>query len=127
MKRGKSEGKGSITPLGLAIAHASAGVVPFDFLNPKEPPVERDVQKIRRIVLGATAAALFLICVVYGVMYRASYENQLDTLLAEYNKPRFLKSVPSLKTISANCGVFVGPSGSFAVATTACQFMSPNP
>ena len=52
-----------ISALGLAIGHRGADQLPFDFLNPKRPPVQRNWPKIAAIA----GAAVFLLFLSVGV------------------------------------------------------------
>lgn len=80
IKRAKTEGRGSITPIGLAIAHAGGAQLPFDFLNPKKPPVERDMAKIRRVALAASIGLLVVGGLAWGVTHRVGYESRATEL-----------------------------------------------
>lgn len=55
-----------IAALGLALDQTEAGDLPFDFLNPRRPPVQRDVRKIRIVAAAAGAAVILLAAVVAG-------------------------------------------------------------
>jgi len=65
--------------IGLAIAQTGQDL-PFDFLNPKQPPVKRDAKKIRAVMIAAGAAALFLVVALARGMYLGGMEDPL----AEY-------------------------------------------
>ena len=58
-----------ISALGLAVGHAGAEQLPFDFLNPKRPRVERNWPKI--IAIGAAAAVVLVLSasVTAGAVY----------------------------------------------------------
>jgi len=90
------DGRGFITPLGLAIAHGAAdttGRMPFDFLNPKNPPVERNLKRIRNVAAAASLAVLLLGALAWGLINRADAAAKLAALrsqktqLEEKNKP----------------------------------------
>jgi len=49
-----------LSALGLAISRAEDEPLPFDFLNPKRPPIRRDMKK-RRMAMIAGAAALVVV------------------------------------------------------------------
>jgi len=75
-----------ISALGLAIGHSGADQLPFDFLNPKRPRVERNWAKIT-----AAAVAAFLVLAVAGGVTAASIQigreqDAVDKLTAEINK-----------------------------------------
>ncbi|MCI0744965.1 MAG: pilus assembly protein PilM [Verrucomicrobia subdivision 3 bacterium] len=50
---------GALSTLGLALGINDPEGLPFDFLNPKRPPVRRDMRRIRMLA-GAAAAVLLL-------------------------------------------------------------------
>lgn len=56
---------GALGPLGLALGTADSVGLPFDFLNPKQPPVERDLRKLW--ILSSVVGALVLLFSVLGV------------------------------------------------------------
>ena len=73
--------------VGLAIGHHSASL-PFDFLSPKRPAVQRDLRKIR-LVGAAAIAGLVLLTVVVVISSRiATKRARLNSLKAEYGKLR---------------------------------------
>ena len=51
---------GAIATIGLALGVHDANGLPFDFLNPKRPAVQRDLRRIRILAGIAAAAALFV-------------------------------------------------------------------
>lgn len=54
---------GAMSAVGLALGMADAEGLPFDFLHPKRPPVQRDMRRIRAFA-GAAAAVLLVFAVV---------------------------------------------------------------
>ncbi len=48
-----------ISALGLAVGHEQTGSLPYDFVNPKRPPVRRN--RTRQIATGVAAAALAVV------------------------------------------------------------------
>jgi len=73
-----------ISALGLAIGHTGADQLPFDFLNPKRPRVERNWPKITAV--GAAAALLLVLAVgvTAGAIHfsgKATVENEIRTRL----------------------------------------------
>jgi Tfp pilus assembly PilM family ATPase len=54
---------GAMSAVGLALGMADAEGLPFDFLYPKRPPVQRDMRRIRAFA-GAAAAVLFVFAVI---------------------------------------------------------------
>jgi len=85
LSAGEANGRGFISPLGLAIAHGTAERMPFDFLNPKNPPVERNIKKIRAVTLATAASLALLIGLIWGVVSRTSAASQLDALRSRHN------------------------------------------
>ena len=57
----REEAAGSIAALGLALSAADPEGLPFDFLNPKRPPVQRDTRRLRVLAGIATAAAVLIV------------------------------------------------------------------
>jgi type IV pilus assembly protein PilM len=51
---------GSISAIGLALSAGDPEGLPFDFLYPKRPPVERNMRRIRMLVGTAAAAAALI-------------------------------------------------------------------
>ena len=56
---------GAMSAVGLALGMADAEGLPFDFLHPKRPPVQRDMRRIR--AFAGAAAAVLLVFAVIGV------------------------------------------------------------
>jgi Tfp pilus assembly PilM family ATPase len=78
---------GAFVPaLGLSLGHGRGESLPFDFLNPKRPPVHRDTRKTRMQV-AALIAMLALLGAVLGMNH---YLGQLDAanakLSSQYSK-----------------------------------------
>jgi Tfp pilus assembly PilM family ATPase len=76
---------GYVTALGLAIAHTAHGL-PLDFLHPKEPPVERDMVRLRTIYGATAAAAILVLALAVGLFNRQSAASQLAALEAHRNE-----------------------------------------
>ncbi len=74
---------GATAGIGLALGFADADGLPFDFLHPKRPAVQRDLRKIKILTGVAAAAALFI--VVAGVRSWLVGQRQavLDAVTAE--------------------------------------------
>ena len=74
---------GATAGIGLALGFADAGGLPFDFLNPKRPAVQRDMRKIK--ILAGVAAAVVLFLIVAGVRSWLVGQRQavLDAVTAE--------------------------------------------
>jgi Tfp pilus assembly PilM family ATPase len=54
---------GAMAPIGLALGITDAPGLPFDFLHPKRPAVQRDLRRVR-LLMGAAAAVVLLTCVL---------------------------------------------------------------
>ena len=52
---------GSISAIGLALSAGDATGLPFDFLNPKRPPVQRNMRRIRTLIWTTAAAAVLIL------------------------------------------------------------------
>ena len=74
----KVQTAGAMPAIGLALGVLEPGGLPFDFLNPKRPPVQRDYGRVR--LLGAVAGALALLLSVAGL--RAHWIHQREEQLA---------------------------------------------
>jgi Tfp pilus assembly PilM family ATPase len=79
------DGRGFVTPLGLAIAHGTAESMPFDFLNPKNPPVERNIKKIRNIAAAASIGLILVVGLTWGLINRNAATSRLAALRDKYN------------------------------------------
>ncbi|MEX2216765.1 MAG: pilus assembly protein PilM [Phycisphaeraceae bacterium] len=90
---------GFTSPLGLAVAHGSTDRMPFDFLHPKKPPVERDVKKIRRIAVAVAAGVLLLVGTVMGLSARSEADARLADL--KKRKDKLDKDVKPVEKLAA--------------------------
>jgi Tfp pilus assembly PilM family ATPase len=59
----RDQASGAMSSVGLALGMSDPNGLPFDFLHPKRPPVQRDMRRIR-VLVGAAAAVL----VFFGVI-----------------------------------------------------------
>src|SRR5204863_5834613 len=77
---------GSISAIGLALSAGDPDGLPFDFLYPKRPPVQRNMRRIR--MLAGTAAAAAALVFFFGL--RKHYVDQRlkvqRQIIAELNK-----------------------------------------
>jgi len=67
-----------MAPVGLALGVGDASGLPFDFLNPKQPAVPRDLRRIA--ILSGIAAAAVLLVAVLGI--RSMLVNRRAAVLA---------------------------------------------
>jgi len=83
-----------VSALGLAIGHAAAGGVPFDFLNPKKPIPERDARKTRIVMATTGVIVLLIAAVVARAVVLGRLRGNVAALRAEYkNLNKTVKSV----------------------------------
>jgi len=69
-----------IAALGLALGYARTERLPFDFLNPKKPPIRRDNDKIRRNTLMGVAGGLAAAMIIAGLVVLSKKEAQVKSL-----------------------------------------------
>lgn len=74
---------GASAGIGLALGFADAGGLPFDFLNPKRPAVQRDLRRIKILAGLAAAAVLFLIVAGVRSWLIGQRQTVLDAVTAE--------------------------------------------
>lgn len=74
---------GATAGIGLALGFADAGGLPFDFLNPKRPAVQRNLRRIRIIAGLAAASALFLVVAGVRAWLVGQRQKTLDAVTAE--------------------------------------------
>lgn len=67
---------GFIAPIGLAIGQARREL-PFDFLNPKRPAVQRDIRKIRIIAAAAAGAIILAALLILNWVHLDTRKTQL--------------------------------------------------
>ncbi len=83
--------RGAVGAIGLALGAADSSGLPFNFLDPKKPAVERNLVR-RRVLVGlAVAAALFMILVVVRVKLvnkRMTVFREVQAELIEAEKKR---------------------------------------
>ena len=95
---------GAISTIGLALGVHDANGLPFDFLNPKRPAVQRDLRRIR--ILAGTAAVVAMIVAVLGlrqilVNQRLRIQSALDAELADAKskQPIYQKMIRQAATV----------------------------
>ena len=84
---------GSISAIGLALSAGDPDGLPFDFLYPKRPPVQRNMRRIR--ILAGTAAAAAAMAFFFGlrqhyVDQRLKVQRQILAELSKEDKNRSL-------------------------------------
>jgi Tfp pilus assembly PilM family ATPase len=57
----RERARGAIAAIGLALGYTDPDGLPFDFLAPKQPAVQRDLRRIRLLAGAAALIALFLV------------------------------------------------------------------
>ena len=76
-------GSGHISALGLATCDVAGGKLPFDFLNPKRPPVVRDKRKTRMQLAALAGVVALLALLVGGSMHLGGKRAELRALQAQ--------------------------------------------
>ena len=96
---------GAIATIGLALGVHDASGLPFDFLNPKRPAIQRDLRRIRMLAGIAAAAALFV--AVLGVRQilihqRLKIQQAVDAELADAKSklPIYQKMIRQAGTVA---------------------------
>ncbi len=77
-----------ISALGLAISQAAPEQLPFDFLNPKRPPVRRNWGRIGGIAAAAVILLGLATAVTAGSIYIGEKEAALAEVRGKYNEAR---------------------------------------
>lgn len=77
----KAAAAGAISALGLALGAFDRSGLPFDFLHPKRPAVQRDMKRIR-VLMGTTAAVA---AIVFLLAVRTQLLKRKDAELAAVN------------------------------------------
>jgi Tfp pilus assembly PilM family ATPase len=95
---------GAISTIGLALGVHDASGLPFDFLNPKRPAVQRDLRRIR--ILAGMAAAVALLVAVLGlrqilISQRLRIQLAVDAELADAKskQPIYQKMIRQAATV----------------------------
>lgn len=90
----QESGAGALAALGLALSAGDPEGLPFDFLNPKQPPVPRNWRRIK--ILASTGVGAILLFGLVGwrsylIGRRAQIKEQVQTQVsqAEKNRPLF--------------------------------------
>jgi type IV pilus assembly protein PilM len=83
--------RGAIAAIGLALGFTDSAGLPFDFLDPKRPAVQRDMGRIRILASVAAVAALFLVLLVVRsqlTQRRMAVYREAQAALSEAEKKR---------------------------------------
>ncbi|MBE3071213.1 MAG: pilus assembly protein PilM [Planctomycetes bacterium] len=85
LEDGPADASAFIAPLGLAVGQGDAAAPPFDFLNPKRPPVERDVTKI--VTVAAVSAVVLVVVSAFAgaAMHLMSANGRVGELTEQLN------------------------------------------
>lgn len=75
----------AVAALGLALGYRKPDRLPFNFVNPRRPPVQRNTLRNLLITRAALVACVLLIALVLGFLYRRSAEARVVELTARYN------------------------------------------
>lgn len=81
----------SLSAIGLVLAANDPGGLPFDFINPKQPLVQRDLRRTKLLAAAAVVAALFvglLALRAHLMNARRSIQAQVQSQLTEAEKKR---------------------------------------
>jgi hypothetical protein len=90
-KAAREHASGSISAIGLALGLGDPAGLPFDFLNPKRPPRQRNLRRIRLVVsaaLGAAVLASVLGVRAYLIKQHLAIQSQVQAQLSEAEKKR---------------------------------------
>ena len=74
-----------VSAIGLAMGVAAGEELPFDFINPKHPPVTRDRRKTLAVSAVAGAAVLVLAVSVAGAFHLSGKNARIDDLVRQAN------------------------------------------
>ncbi len=100
---GAEHAAGSIGALGLGFGFCDAQGLPFDFLNPKKPAVQRNLKKIRILTsLAAVAVVMVLVLSLRGFL-AGRREAALEKITAELSAAE--KQRPLYRKLIAQTGV----------------------
>ena len=103
-EQGREQAAGAVAAIGLALGVNDPNGLPFDFLNPKKPAVQRDMRRIK--ILAATAAAAAAVMFVIGlkgylINKRTAVAKEWagKAAQAEKARPLYLKIITQGKTV----------------------------
>lgn len=97
--------RGGLAAIGLALGHTDPEGLPFDFLAPKRPAVERDLRRIGILAGVAAMAALFLVLILVRsqlIQRRLAIQNTVKAELADAEKKRPIYRAMRLQAATVN-------------------------
>lgn len=101
---GREQAAGAVGAIGLALGVNDPQGLPFDFLNPKKPAVQRDLRRIK--ILAGVAAAAALMIFAHGLRtylvnqrLKTSREWAAKVTAAEKLRPQYRKMIQQGATI----------------------------
>jgi Tfp pilus assembly PilM family ATPase len=101
---GREQAAGAVAAIGLALGVNDPNGLPFDFLNPKKPAVQRDMRRIRILATAsAIAAAVLFVFLLRG--YLINQRTQLakqwadKAAEAEKSRPIYTKMITQGKAV----------------------------
>jgi Tfp pilus assembly PilM family ATPase len=107
----REHASGAISAIGLALGVNDPSGLPFDFLHPKRPAVQRDLGRIRLLAGAAAVAALLMLLMAvrtHLVNQRTRLLQQVDLELAEAKKKQPIYR--QMRTQAGTLSAWVGES-----------------
>jgi Tfp pilus assembly PilM family ATPase len=103
-EEGREQAAGAVAAIGLALGVNDPSGLPFDFLNPKKPAVQRDMRRIKILATAAALAAAVMFVLglkTYLVNKRTAIAKEWATKAAEAEKlrPLYLKMILQGKNV----------------------------
>jgi Tfp pilus assembly PilM family ATPase len=103
-EEGREQAAGAIAAIGLALGVNDPNGLPFDFLNPKKPAVQRDMRRIKILATASAIAAAILFVVLlkgYLVNKRTALAREWADKVAQAEKahPLYSKIITQGKTV----------------------------
>ncbi len=97
--------RGAIAAIGLALGVTDPEGLPFNFLDPKRPAVQRDLGRIRVLAAIAAVAALFMVLILVRsqlVQRRLAIFESVKAELAEADKKRSIYRAMRQQAVTVN-------------------------
>jgi hypothetical protein len=103
-EEGREQAAGAVAAIGLALGVNDPNGLPFDFLNPKKPAVQRDMRRIKMLATAAAIAAAVLFAFLlkgYLVNKRTAVAKEWagKVVEAEKTRPLYLKMITQAKSV----------------------------